>query len=41
MRAIADSGHSDWSGRKGGLASAITFVAIGIVLQMIVIGSGA
>ncbi|WVQ85732.1 hypothetical protein IAT38_007899 [Cryptococcus sp. DSM 104549] len=31
----------DWSGRKGGLSAAITLLAIGVVLQMIVVGSSA
>lgn len=30
---------SDWSGRKGGLTVAIILLAIGVILQMIVIGS--
>lgn len=32
---------SDYTGRKGGLASAILLVTIGVVLQMIIIGSSA
>ncbi|KAK8865577.1 hypothetical protein IAR55_000721 [Kwoniella newhampshirensis] len=31
----------DWSGRKGGIACAITLLAIGVILQMLVVGSGA
>ncbi|OCF56752.1 sugar transporter [Kwoniella mangroviensis CBS 10435] len=31
----------DYSGRKGGLLSAIILLAIGVVLQMIIVGSGA
>ncbi|WWD18248.1 hypothetical protein CI109_102698 [Kwoniella shandongensis] len=31
----------DWCGRKGGIAFAIVFLAIGVILQMIVVGSGA
>ncbi|ORY31590.1 sugar transporter [Naematelia encephala] len=31
----------DFSGRKGGMASAITLLAIGVILQMILIGSSA
>ncbi|TYJ52670.1 hypothetical protein B9479_006719 [Cryptococcus floricola] len=31
----------DYSGRKGGIASAITLLAIGVVLQMILVGSSA
>ena len=32
---------SDYSGRKGGLFVAIVLLAIGVVLQMIVVGSSA
>jgi hypothetical protein len=33
--------RSDYTGRKGGLAAAISFVALGIILQMVVVGSSA
>lgn len=32
---------SDYSGRKGGIFSAIVLLAIGVVLQMIIVGSSA
>jgi SP family sugar:H+ symporter-like MFS transporter len=38
---LSEADGSDFSGRKGGLAAAILLVTIGIVLQMIVVGSSA
>jgi hypothetical protein len=40
-KAIFPLTSSDYSGRKGGLLVAIILLAIGVVLQMIVVGSSA